>query len=316
MSQKERYKQMCKTHSIPIFSQHWWLDAVCGHQHWDILLATKNDQYIASLPIYTKTKIRCHCIVMPPLTQTLGPHLFYPDNQSHSKKLSFEKEVFSALIKALPKFGYFSQNFQYSHTNWLPFCWNGFNQSTRYTYRLEDLSDLDQLYSRFQSKIKTDIQKAAKHLTIQESHDIDLFYSLIQKTFSRQKLSVPYSLTLLKQIDTACYNQNCRQLFLAVDSNGNCHAGTYLIWDSHSAYYLIGGGDPELRNSGATSLLVWKCIQFASKVTTSFDFEGSMLQPVERFFRGFGAQQTPYFEISKATSRLIQTGLFLKRVTS
>jgi len=30
-----------------------------------------------------------------------------------------------------------------------------------------------------------------------------------------------------------------------------------------------------------------------------FDFEGSMIEPVERFFRSFGAQRVPYFGITK-----------------
>ena len=32
----------------------------------------------------------------------------------------------------------------------------------------------------------------------------------------------------------------------------------------------------------------------------TFDFEGSSIPPIERFFRGFGGQLTPYFSIHKA----------------
>jgi hypothetical protein len=32
-----------------------------------------------------------------------------------------------------------------------------------------------------------------------------------------------------------------------------------------------------------------------------FDFEGSMLKPVEHFFRGFGGGQTPYLQVWKAS---------------
>ena len=31
-----------------------------------------------------------------------------------------------------------------------------------------------------------------------------------------------------------------------------------------------------------------------------FDFEGSMLEPVEHFVRGFGGRQTPFFSVWKA----------------
>ncbi len=46
----------------------------------------------------------------------------------------------------------------------------------------------------------------------------------------------------------------------------------------------------------------------ARQVTDTFDFEGSMLQPLERFFRAFGARQTPYLSVSR-TSRVAQAAL-------
>ncbi|QPT41279.1 GNAT family N-acetyltransferase [Oligella ureolytica] len=103
-------------------------------------------------------------------------------------------------------------------------------------------------------------------------------------------------------------------MFIAEDEQGRHHAGVYLIWDDNTAYYLMGGGDPDLRNSDATSLCMWEAIQFAATVTKNFDFEGSMIEPVERFFRGFGAVQTPYFSISKTNSKLIKTYRFLQEI--
>ena len=50
------------------------------------------------------------------------------------------------------------------------------------------------------------------------------------------------------------------------------HAGVYIVWDSNSAYYIMGGGDPELRSSGATTLCMWEAIKFSASVTACFDF--------------------------------------------
>jgi hypothetical protein len=75
----------------------------------------------------------------------------------------------------------------------------------------------------------------------------------------------------------------------------------YVVWDPNAAFHLLSGGDPELRTSGAGSLLMWEAIMRARAVTDVFDFEGSMLEPVERFFRAFGARQTPYIHVSRAT---------------
>ena len=84
------------------------------------------------------------------------------------------------------------------------------------------------------------------------------------------------------------------------------HAGVYLVSDSRSVYYLLGGSDPELRNSGATSLLMWEAIRWASEQGKQFDFEGSIVEPIERFVRSFGARQTPFFKIEKHPSLILR----------
>lgn len=67
-----------------------------------------------------------------------------------------------------------------------------------------------------------------------------------------------------------------------------------------------------LRNSGATSLLMWEAIKFASTVSKKFDLEGSMLEPVERFFRGFGTVQKPYFTISKTFDKRMKAAYIFR----
>jgi hypothetical protein len=47
-------------------------------------------------------------------------------------------------------------------------------------------------------------------------------------------------------------------------------------------------------------------------VSRVFDFEGSMVKPVEHFFRGFGGRQTQYFCIHKAAPKA-QPALAAKR---
>ena len=54
------------------------------------------------------------------------------------------------------------------------------------------------------------------------------------------------------------------------------------------------------RPAGANTLLYWEAIRLAAEVSRVFDFEGSMVEPIEHYFRGFGGRQTPYFCISKA----------------
>ena len=89
-------------------------------------------------------------------------------------------------------------------------------------------------------------------------------------------------------------------MFFAVDSRDRVHAASYIAWDDDCAYYLMGGANPTLRSSGAQSLVAWESIRYAATAAKMFDFEGSMIEPIERFFRAFGAEQTPYYVAVKA----------------
>ena len=99
----------------------------------------------------------------------------------------------------------------------------------------------------------------------------------------------------MNNLDTAVLRNKAIRLVLgARDGNGKLHAVGYFIGDKNTVYYLAGGGDSNLRNSGAMSLLMWHAIKKVSLTSKIFDFEGSMIEPIERFFRSFGAQQVSY----------------------
>ncbi|MDB9342434.1 GNAT family N-acetyltransferase [Nodularia spumigena CS-586/05] len=291
-----------------IFFSDWWLDATAGEGNWGVCKVSQDNEIVASMPWTIKTNLLgMKTIAHPPLTQTLGPWLADPPSGTkYAKRLAREKDLMEALIHQLPDYHIFRQNFAPEISNWLPFYWKGFQQTTRYTYRLPDLSDIQALWSGFQDKIRTDIRKAEKQgVTVERCTDINAFLDVNELTFLRQNIKLPYTRSYVKRLFAACERNNAGAIFLARGKDGRVHAGNLLVWNQHCAYYLMGGGDPELRTSGATSLAMWQSIQFAATVSHMFDFEGSMIESVERFFRGFGAVQTPYFSISHVQSRWV-----------
>lgn len=288
-----------------LFEKPWWLDAVAPKK-WKEIKVEKSGEVVARMPYVFEKRKGFILIKMPPLTQTLGPWL-RPSKAKYAKQISEQKDLQMDLIDKIPKFDSFSLDFHYSLTNWLPFYWRGFEQTTRYTYIIEDLTDIGRVWEGLLPKIRTDIKKAKNRfkLKIRTDLGIDIFLENNEMTFRRQGIKVPYSEELLRRVDSACERESARKIFFAVDKNGRIHASAYIVWDENSAYYLMGGSDPELRSSGATSLCLWEAIDFASTVTERFDFEGSMMESVERYFRGFGAVQKPYFRIYKQESKLL-----------
>lgn len=308
MTVKEAYRAFSGNEpTVPIFSRGWWLDAAAGPDAWDVALVMKAGQVVASMPYVVRRRYWLTVIGQPALTQKLGPW-FRASEGKPATRLASEKDLMQALIDQLPSFDYFNQSWHYNRTNWLPFSWNGFEQTTRYTYVLPELGETEKLWSGFDNSARAECKKAESrfHLDIRDDLPLDAFLVLNRMTFERQGMSMPYSEEFVRRLDAACAERGCRKFFIAVDPEGRHHAGNYIVWDQHSSYGLMNGSDPTLRNSGAVSLCMWAAIRHAAKVTQRFDFMGSMLEPIERFVRGFGAIQVPYFNISKTPSRMLR----------
>jgi Acetyltransferase (GNAT) domain len=283
-----------------IFQQPWWLDAVAPGR-WGQAIVEREGRTVARLPYAVRGRSRWRMLTQPPLTQTLGPWV-ERSGAKPANALAEEMELLAALEAALPPAEAFLQHFSPTMLNALPFFWAGYRIEARYTYRLDDLRSEEALWDGLRGNVRREIRKARKRVEIRDDLGLDLFHSVWAKTFARQGIEAPHSLARLDRLHAACAQRGASAMLFAQDEEDRIHAVTYVVWDEHAAYYLLGGSDPELRTSGAASLLMWEAIMRARRVTGTFDFEGSMIQPVERFFRAFGSRQAPYLRVSRAST--------------
>ncbi|AGW94035.1 hypothetical protein [Ralstonia pickettii] len=305
---QQKYRDLCEIErSIPFSSQAWWLDATVGPDRWSATLVERAGKVIAAMPYVKRTKYGFVILTQPPAGHGLGPWLACKDAKP-TKLLSQQKELMTELIEQLPRFDHFAQAWHYSDTNWLPFFWKGYRQTTKYTYILPDLSDETSLWSAMQPTVKQDIRKATGrfNLRVRHSDSIDEFLPLNRNVGTDPRWRRGYSDDVARRIDAACKERGKRKIFIVEDEEGRAHYSAYLVWDERSAYGLMGGANRDMPpNTGAGSYCIWETIRFAATVTRIYDFSGSMLETVERFFRGFGAVQRPYFLISKTPSRAL-----------
>jgi len=280
-----------------IFNKSYWLKSVSDN--FKILIAELNGKIVGGIALpnnygklYRNSK----------LTPQLGVLLFNSTNKDkYSTVLSKGMEITEALIDKLPAFKQFDYNFSYNFTNFLPFIWKDFKFDVRYTYMIEDLSNLDELYSNFQYDVKYSIKKANKNgLIVKEDGSIKEFYEVNKKTFDRQKMQMPYTLEFLTNLDNVLCEHGNRKILLATTNDGKIIAGVYLLYDKNCTYYLMGGADPEYRKLCAQTLLIWESIQFASKVSEKFDFEGSTVKGIESSFRQYGGKQKIIHNVNKS----------------
>ncbi len=308
MSNKIKYRELCRLEkSIPIFIQDWWLDSVCGEDGWEVVIIEKNGQIIAALPYVFKNNRTFKTIINPPLTQNCGPWLKVGTGKKN-RLLSTEYRLLSELYEQLPSHDYYCVNWSHLYKNWLPLMWLGYSQTTCYTYVIEDLSDLNEVFGNFSSSYRNKIRKASELVHVSKGMHIDDFYMINKRTFDRQSVKMPYSCPFIERHDSILADKNRREIFQAVDEMGNTHSALYLTWDDVSSYVHMVGEDPRYRSSGAGILLIWEAIKFTREVLNlnRFDFEGSMLPNVEKVRRDCGAVPVSYFRIEKFNNTLYQ----------
>lgn len=311
MAAKNLYRNLCvNEESIPIFSQAWWLDAVAPDS-WDVVLVQRGKEIIGSLPYVVKKRFGLTLLTHPPLTQNLGPWL-KPANIRYSKKLALEKDVLQELYRQLPTHSYYKQNWHYSRSNWLPLYWLGYEQTTRYTYVIKDIGNIDAVIGDFEHSKRKNIKKCESLVNVVFDISAEDFYNNHMMTLAKQGQNISYKFDVFKRVHDSGYANNSARTIAAYDRDGNLHAALFVVWDKTSAYDLISTIDPDFRTYGAASLLVQEIIKYVAQFVKKFDFEGSMIEPVERSFRQFGAIQTPYFSISKSNSKILQAVDFFR----
>jgi hypothetical protein len=285
-----------------IFAKSFWLDAV-GTKYNILCCFDKGDRMIAGMPI---AESKSEYITMPKLTQTLGIIFSDFSEMKYVKKISKEKDIIMEFVDNIPKFKCFDCGFHYNFTNWMPFMWKGYKQQTRYTYVIEDIQNIEKVRGEFADNTKSVIVKSIRNnLKVIDNLTLTDMYSMLKKTFERQNMQVPFNFDWFNNFDEILNRNNSRKMLFTVDDQNNLHAALYLVYDKNSAYYLLGGADPEFRSSGAMYLNVFEAIKYSAGFTNKFDFEGSVVPQIESMFRSFGASQKQYFRISKNNSIIL-----------
>lgn len=277
------------------------MDAVCGSENWDVIIIEEKGNVLATLPYYIKPAQGGFEIRKAPLTQNNGVYFYYPEGLKYDRKIAFEHRVLDKIIDEIEALNLISyrQYFHYSFENWLPFYWRGYSQSTRYTYVIEDTSNIESLIEGFNGNIRKGIRKAEKIVQVFEDLCCEDFYFLNKKTYERQGMGIPYSYQLFERVYEVLKEQKTLKVLYTKDREGNIHSAVLLAEDKDSIYYLISGTDERYRSSQSLTLLIYEGIRLASEKKKKFDFEGSMKKNIEKFFRQFGALQKPYFDIRK-----------------
>jgi lipid II:glycine glycyltransferase (peptidoglycan interpeptide bridge formation enzyme) len=234
-----------------------------------------------------------------------NPHLTpYSAFLFSSESIAIEKQhiMMTEVLKLLPQVDVFEIDVMPSLGT--EFKNNEYEISFKRTNYLS-LTNKEVLFKNFKSPLQRQIKKANKSLHYVYKDDINLLFDLYQKTFAKNSLTVPIPLSAFEQIWVVCKQEKCGELLFCQDNNNNIHAALFLVYDKKTAYYLAGGTDAVFYGSGAMSGLMWHAIEKSILLEkTFFDFEGSMIDSVNKFFSNFSPTEINYLNLKKIKSTI------------
>lgn len=297
---KQRYITWADTlDELPVFFRPWYLDQVCIHGDWSAIISvTDSGDIEGALVFYTTIRYGRKFIIMPPLTPFTGIWLVPSTSTKTTYKTRKESQIIGRLLEGIPKDAVlYRQSFWPEYKNWLPFFWKGFEQTTRYTFIIRDLRAWSMDY--IATNVRNKINKASTTLSVSIETNPAIVYQQVSEIMRRKGLPLIWSEAFFTALDTAVCKNASRLILTVKDAEQRVHASSYIIIDKDTAYLMMLGSDPSLRQSGAIPLVIYHSILEASKHVNSFDFEGSSMASLFDLFSGFGGEMVPFHSIYK-----------------
>ncbi len=260
----------------------------------------KGDNLIGGFHLYKQKKYGFAIYRNPPFTPTIGP-FFQIKAKNLVVVMNKWKEILSLMADFFEKLSYsvISISLNKNIVDTQPFIWRKFKVIPGYTYIIDLEKSTQDIRKEMSVVRRNDINKALRDELIAKYNDnLEIVKSLVLKTYLRQnKKTNQY---YLNKVIFEFAKKNNSFSFVTFQNNKPI-AIVFCVYDTSTAYYLLGGYDSKNSHHGAGALAMWEAIKFAKKIGLKyFDFEGSMVPQIERYFRGFGGQLTPYYRINKA----------------
>ena len=299
---RERYGEwdslVTKSPHGTIFHNSWWLDAV-GQDFtllgcWD----SQTGKLVAGIPLPWKRRAGLRLYHPPRLTPYLGPIFDLSDIDNTSEQLSLMRHCGEQLALGISGFDCLYYIAGASAPDLQGFAWAGFRIELAYTFRFDAGMTPENVFEQITRTHRQKLKKNAQY-SIEAGDDVRALATLSNQTFERQGIACPFSERYLRQIWEAASGHGKATLYTARDSNQRPVSSLLVVHDERTSYQIVSGIDATLRDSPAGYLLTWRAICDALNAGRSFDFEGSAIRGVEKYYRRWGAAARPVWQLKK-----------------
>jgi lipid II:glycine glycyltransferase (peptidoglycan interpeptide bridge formation enzyme) len=298
INQNDAYTKLYKDMGSIFNEPAWTLVADENFKTYGIFDNSEN--LIGAFNIFNKKKLGFSFYRTNPFHPT-NALFFKNESKNKAKKQTQEKKILKLLADFVEqkKPDIVSLYFPQQYTDMQVFIWKGYKVIPNYTYNIDLTKSLDLIQKDFSPERRNDITKAIKeNIVCERTEDYKLVKDLVINTFERKQKDL--NIAIVEKILFQFANPENSFAFISYRNEIPISA-VFCIYDKFKAYYLLGGYHAELKHQGAGALAVWEAIKHAKSLQLPvFDFEGSMLPEVEKYFRAFGGDLVPYYSINKA----------------
>ena len=249
-------------------------------------------------------------IVRPPITCMNGPVFASPTGVSRHKQNTHDKKMLLLAIQALPRLGVYDFVLRPSDLDVMPFLWNDvFDTLVGYTYVLPR-AERDTWMQHASKTQRWSVRRASrqaedKGLSLEEVTTVEETLAVLDDTAELKNYSLAGVRERILNWWEAVRARGAGRAYLLRDREGRAASAAVMVHDERFAYYVLGGVRHDLRQGSLVNvLLTHRMVHDAHAMGLDFDFEGSVLPGVERFFRSLGGQLRPVYRVVKLPALL------------
>ncbi len=276
--------------SLP-YAYTWYLDALCSR--W-VGVVVGDYEYIMPLPVGRKWGLLY--VYQPLFCQQLG--VFYKSRN--------ESMIGKMLSTALSKFVFVNLNANYD--NRLKTSFKGTSKKKNLVLALTAKhSTIQKQYTENTLRNIKKGQKAGLKFEEGNKKDFEGFADLyIKNTARKDKTFKAQHIKALKRLVHQSVIHDCGKLFLARTAEGDICAGVIVIENNDRIIHLVPSSDEYARQNGGMHFLIDAVLAHYADSGKTYDFEGSSVESIARFYEGFGATNEPFYMVSKSIFKFLK----------
>ncbi len=267
-----------------LYAFSWYLDIVS--KNWNALVL---NNYEAVMPITHSSKMGISFLAQPLFAQQLG--LFSTKGTT--------LEILNDFIAAIPKsYKYIEINL--NKYNVLDAAIKGIKKN--HNFELDLIYTYDQLFKKFSENTKRNIGKSINNglSIIPNTCTVNDFVSLIKNNIGVKVENVPSEkYNDIKKIINFAIQNNFGEIVATYNVKNELVAAAFFMFSHKKAIYLFAASTEEGKEKRAMFLILDEFIKKYSEKNLILDFEGSNIEGLARFYKGFGATDCEYLTIKQ-----------------